>query len=416
IHNGQAHRLREFFSKNEAREHVTNLLDKMTAFSETLRICGSYEVTEKALKDLGAAIKTYELYLNLRLKKLLDKTTELSESLKNCKDGETAETVLKELAFAVTEYNDTANVKEPVNFNEICFTKLLPKIKAEYQDVLTETTPVGVIRWCLKRGFLQQAVTFYAEWLPRYLEEAGYIQVLDRILIRECKENSILYSHWTNFLFRTYLPKESKKGGVNKEDLNLHKDLLPVLVNGEAEKVIEALDGRNEKLENFILYIQNFREEHPVENVAEIITQLSPNDLIRKLMEAITPSGATFPKFVASRVNNERNTERVLIKALASLPKNKIKYFYDYDENDFLGDNVVRKSRSRRDVFEILLNNKTIITTLNEENLLNFIESYCLIVRGLRNKIAHAAADSGTIENQDDILNIMKESLSFIDG
>ncbi|MBR3623030.1 MAG: TM1812 family CRISPR-associated protein, partial [Selenomonadaceae bacterium] len=386
IHNGQTHRLREFFSKNEAREHVTNLLDKMTAFSETLRICGSYNVTEKALKDLSAAVKNYELYLNLRLKKLLDKTTELSESLKNCADGETAEAVLRELTGAVAEYRDSANVKEPVDFNELYFTRLLPKIKAEYQDVLTEITPMGIIRWCLKRGFLQQAVTFYAEWLPRYLEEAGYIQVLDRILIRECKENSILYSHWTHFLFRTYLPKESIKGGVNQADLNLHKDLLPVFVNGEAEKVIEALDGRNEKLENFVLYIRNFSEEHPVETVANVITELPPNDLIRKLMEAITPNGAKFDKFVTSRINNERNTERVLIKALATLPKNKIKYFYDYDENDFLGDNVVRKSRSRREVFEILLKNKTIITTLNEEKLLNFVESYGLIVRGLRNK------------------------------
>ncbi|MBO6178879.1 MAG: TM1812 family CRISPR-associated protein [Selenomonadaceae bacterium] len=415
VFNGNTRKLRKFFSANEARDHLKNLLEKMTAFSDTLRICGSYEVTEKALTDLSDAVKNYELYLNLRLKKLLDKTTKLSEILKNCADSDTAEAVLKELADAVNEYKNPASIKETVDLNELYFTEFLSKIKREYQDVLTESTPIDIIRWCLKRGFLQQAVTFYAEWLPRYLKESGRLKVLNKSVIEDCKENSGAWSHWTNYLFRNYLPKGTLKPNVDQDDLNLHKELLQVYRSGEINKVLTALNGRNEKLESLLLYIRDFCENHTAETAPEAITKLPPDDMIRKLMQAIIPGKIKFERFVSSRIKNEKNVEQVLIKALAALPKNRIQYFYDCNEKTLPAANVWRKLKSRREVFDIMLKNKIIATTLNEDKLLNFVQSYDLIVKGLRNKIAHAVADSNTMENQDDIINIISESLDFID-
>lgn len=61
-----------------------------------------------------------------------------------------------------------------------------------------------------------------------------------------------------------------------------------------------------------------------------------------------------------------------------------------------------------------MLQNELITTSLPKDNLLNFIERYEMFVEELRNKFAHASADSGTIEGKEDIIDAIEESLDFI--
>ena len=65
--------------------------------------------------------------------------------------------------------------KSLISEQEEFFGKLLPTIEKEYADVLkysgkhTVDNIPKIIKWCAQKGFLQQAVTLYTEWMPIFV-------------------------------------------------------------------------------------------------------------------------------------------------------------------------------------------------------------------------------------------------------
>ena len=83
--------------------------------------------------------------------------------------------VLEDLKHALDEFSQHNIAAD--SLKEKAFSLMLDTIKKAYEDILKYAEDeeaalyYEMIRWCLKNGFTQQAMTLYVEWMPVYLEE-----------------------------------------------------------------------------------------------------------------------------------------------------------------------------------------------------------------------------------------------------
>lgn len=183
---GDVSQIKEYFKNRENNsESLNKVLTAMENLSETIKVCGSYSSMTNTLDTLAKAIQEYQQF-----------------------------------------YEEN---KQNLSEQEVFFGKLLPTIRNEYQDIMpTEgktATPVEIIKWCVKRSFLQQATVFYTEWLPDYLINNKLVEVRKWDIIQTCQEKKLPWSTWQVYFFRNYYTKEKeqKRSEVFKELLKYRK-------------------------------------------------------------------------------------------------------------------------------------------------------------------------------------------------
>ena len=77
---------------------------------------------------------------------------------------------------------------------------------------------------------------------------------------------------------------------------------------------------------------------------------------------------------------------------------------------------VEDKAGYRRKIFEFLLKKRLITAKISQKKLLDFVESYERLVNKIRNKFAHANSDRGVVEEKNDIIKEIEESVFYICG
>lgn len=108
------------------------------------------------------------------LKKLLHAMHRYSDVMQICQ-VDAIKSVLEDLKHALDEFSQHNIAAD--SLKEKAFSLMLDTIKKAYEDILRYAEGeeaalyYEMIRWCLKNGFTQQAMTLYVEWMPVYLEE-----------------------------------------------------------------------------------------------------------------------------------------------------------------------------------------------------------------------------------------------------
>ena len=108
------------------------------------------------------------------LKKLLHAMHRYSDVMQICQ-VDAIKSVLEDLKHALDEFSQHNIAAD--SLKEKAFSLMLDTIKKAYEDILKYAEDeeaalyYEMIRWCLKNGFTQQAMTLYVEWMPVYLEE-----------------------------------------------------------------------------------------------------------------------------------------------------------------------------------------------------------------------------------------------------
>ena len=108
------------------------------------------------------------------LKKLLHAMHRYSDVMQICQ-VDAIKSVLADLKHALDEFSQHNIAAD--SLKEKAFSLMLDTIKKAYEDILKYAEGeeaalyYEMIRWCLKNGFIQQAMTLYVEWMPIYLEE-----------------------------------------------------------------------------------------------------------------------------------------------------------------------------------------------------------------------------------------------------
>lgn len=70
---------------------------------------------------------------------------------------------------------------EYVDANDKLFATLLPTIKESYNKILGPHDDLDIIVWCVKQGYLQQAMTLYTERVPEYISANGFYKLNGKI-------------------------------------------------------------------------------------------------------------------------------------------------------------------------------------------------------------------------------------------
>lgn len=115
------------------------------------------------------------------LKGLLSAMENFSESIKLCQYGEFKEAI-RELGDNIKLFLQKldAQIDAQIDANDRLFSTMLPIIQKSYKPLLASDNDLEIIDWCVKRGYLQQAMTLYTERVPEFIFAKGLLAVSDR--------------------------------------------------------------------------------------------------------------------------------------------------------------------------------------------------------------------------------------------
>lgn len=169
---GSATQINEYFEQNKISSSVTmqQVLAAMDDFSEKLKICSSQENMLESIENLSKVLDSYDSKL--------------------ARDN-----------------------------REKFFATMLPGIKDKYAIILGERKVnkkgkiyykskniFSLIYWAAEKGFLQQALTYYTEWIPKYLvDKKGWLVPNNGFQKSSAEfDGNKKFNTWYDYLFTTY--------------------------------------------------------------------------------------------------------------------------------------------------------------------------------------------------------------------
>lgn len=379
---GNVSQIQKYFESKEKISWCLNcLLDCMEDFSETIRICGSYNSMIEVLARLSDSIKSYDNFL-------------------------------KENKGSLCE-------------QELFFAKLLPKIKIEYMDIMPHdkksATPIQIIRWCAKRKFLQQAVVFYTEWLPDYLIKSKLVEVTKKEIIDECEKAKMEWSSWPIYLFRNYvIPQKKSEQQVSSinitSDKLTYEDLQKLLKsNLSADEIKVKVKNKNAKFEMFIQNIIKFNKKVTWGNFAQKVKALSDDDPIKRILKKTAPPKVSFTNYLDRRIKELMSATDVILTSMEYSGKALCNELFDLDSINKKVNTPEEKGENRVKTFEDLLKSNSLKTKIPENDLLEFIGQYSEYVNQWRNIFSHAVSKDSDKEKNISITKAILNSIALID-
>lgn len=379
---GNVSQIQKYFESKEKISWCLNcLLDCMEDFSETIRICGSYNSMIEVLARLSDSIKSYDNFL-------------------------------KENKGSLCE-------------QELFFAKLLPKIKIEYMDIMPDdkksATPIQIIRWCAKRKFLQQAVVFYTEWLPDYLIKSKLVEVTKKEIIDECEKAKMEWSSWPIYLFRNYvIPQKKSEQQVSSinitSDKLTYEDLQKLLKsNLSADEIKVKVKNKNAKFEMFIQNIIKFNKKVTWGNFAQKVKALSDDDPIKRILKKTAPPKVSFTNYLDRRIKELMSATDVILTSMEYSGKALCNELFDLDSINKKVNTPEEKGENRVKTFEDLLKSNSLKTKIPENDLLEFIGQYSEYVNQWRNTFSHAVSKDSDKEKNISITKAILNSIALID-
>lgn len=379
---GNVSQIQKYFESKEKISWCLNcLLDCMEDFSETIRICGSYDSMIEVLARLRESIKNYDNFLKANKGSLCEQ--------------------------------------------ELFFAKLLPKIKIEYMDIMPDdkksATPIQIIRWCAKRKFLQQAVVFYTEWLPDYLIKSKLVEVTKKEIIDECEKAKMEWSSWPIYLFRNYvIPQKKSEQQVSSinitSDKLTYEDLQKLLKsNLSADEIKVKVKNKNAKFEMFIQNIIKFNKKVTWGNFAQKVKALSDDDPIKRILKKTAPPKVSFTNYLDRRIKELMSATDVILTSMEYSGKALCNELFDLDSINKKVNTPEEKGENRVKTFEDLLKSNSLKTKIPENDLLEFIGQYSEYVNQWRNTFSHAVSKDSDKEKNISITKAILNSMALID-
>lgn len=182
-------------------EDVTNIHDlmQMAAGAEAFVTYGKIDVLKKYFAKYVSSES---------LKALLIAMEKFADALGLCRSG-----MLVEAAKGLRRAMDDFSNSQPECLQEILFQDLLlQRVEKEYKIIGDGSDRLALIKWCLQKDFLQQAMTLYTEWVPDVIVEKKIFYTDDESVKNECKVNK--FTPWSKTLLSHYVCSTAKCSNV----------------------------------------------------------------------------------------------------------------------------------------------------------------------------------------------------------
>lgn len=339
---GSAEALNEYFGDNPPPA-ANDLLAAMNRFDEAIKICRTSAI-EDELKNLGQHIRTFREHPDKDLKSEL-------------------------------------------------FAKIIDTIEREYGKLIGGATErLEIIRWCMSKGFWQQAMTLCTEWLPDELVARKICTPKDSAVIRLCESKSRDKKRtWQQYFIIDY--KIADKNSDVKECGN---ELRNILNRSAPSKICDA--------EIFAELKKFFREHAQAEN---FFTQCKYRVINFNAFKQ------RYPKLAAAlqTIYDMRRADPAYKKNfygfldtidfakipmfLSTMPEEKLFELFKIDRDQMQAlkstDNAANAWEARAKEYRTMFEQKIIRTALDVDAALKFLQGYYELRRD-RNQINHADA------------------------
>lgn len=165
-------------------------------------------------------------------KNLLTTMRSFTDAVRICRTGKIAP-LAHELQKALKDFEDSG----AVSLQEKIFLRILEVFKSEYGSLLKDDfTRLDIIRWCVDKGYLQQAMTLCTEWIPEEIVSRKIFYpaaAIEDVCLKTKKD----YQSWQQYFLIVYAPSQTAQNTIslaNHHCLNLNKKAI-------AKKLREAV-------------------------------------------------------------------------------------------------------------------------------------------------------------------------------
>ena len=237
------------------------------------------------------SVKALDIYykdkkISEPLRKLLTAMRNFADAIKLCHYWK--------FRFAIENLHDAVRDFKPApnDLQDILMERFIKRIRKNYAKLidLRDLDDLRVIRWCLKNGYLQQALTLYTERIPEYLGEKNFLGqsedkakiLTDKVAKDEMGRNRFFY------LFSEIKPKEEHwKNIVTKYQRHLKNYAWPAV----RKKIFDFEEWANKLDKELNKQKVSVKDELGLRPLIDTLTQISPklNSSTSKLINELLP-------------------------------------------------------------------------------------------------------------------------------
>ena len=195
---------------NRYEEQVENVNDIYRMFN---LISGADEFinvgsTREIMAYMEGAKQTAETKL------LLETMRDFTNAVRICRTGKIAP-LAKKLQEALRNFEQAG----AVSLQEKIFLRILEVFKWEYGSLLKEDfTNFDIIRWCVEKGYLQQAMTLCSEWIPGEIVGRRIFYPVKDSIIAECNRQKANYQTWQQYFLNALTVERWQRKASLKTD------------------------------------------------------------------------------------------------------------------------------------------------------------------------------------------------------
>ncbi|MCH3914450.1 MAG: TM1812 family CRISPR-associated protein [Acidaminococcaceae bacterium] len=364
-------------------DDVTNIYDlfQLIAGMESFTKYGKTEVLETYLKKS-------EENLSDKLTVLLKAMKQFADDLQLCRSG-----ALRSAAHNLKSAIDNYKLYKPGNMQERLFQKLLRVFEREYSDILNEKRhSLDIIKWCLNKNFLQQALTFYTEWIPEYIVDQKIFYPGNSQVIESCQEKTVEYTPWQKYFLLNFKPDEMSA----YDDCNMLK-IFRETMKRKGQDDNSMIDPRllqNKKVMQIFNEINKFpslkNRIHITKGNAIQECELPVLSNVLNIIYENNKKGITYRSSFTEFLNNINKTK--IYNSLSGMPEQQLYETFAFTSTiikDKKKVSIEKKQDNRKKELIKLIENKDAASNCGENAWLEILNDY-MRVRDLRNTINHA--------------------------
>ena len=386
-------------------EEVKNIYDLFQLISgvEEFINFGSVKVLQEYYKNQTENISD-------ALQNLLDAMKNFAEAIKLCRYGQFKNSVEK-LHDAINDFSADEN-----NLNDILMARLIEKIKQQYENLIATRgqDDLKIIRWCIEKGYLQQALTLYTERVPEYIGEKFIsIDSEEEKKLFQSVKNDVRNKYF--YLFNNYLLDSpdlmSYSIKVQNQIRDMNKKYFLLLKTDAVQKIIKGIFDYKTFSERLFEEMKLMTDLFNVENLldeSKLHSRLNElNELKQKFIDTSSPRLDAFRKIIDSLNLNpseplEKRT-KIFLNKLSQMTMNDFRKIFPTFEVEI---KILR--------LQFMLNNKIFSLRISTTDFLSIMEKY-FVLKDERNHSNHARNDIGEFETAQDLENFMLEGLDEIE-
>lgn len=150
---------------------------------------------EKRFTKRKESDEKYDPVIFQDIKKCINKLQKIADDMQLCRTEQIIDNFYESESIrdVLNKFKDTyANEKDP---DSKIFLSVIENIRSEYNDIYNNPNPnkflnlPKIIKWCIDKDYIQQALTLCSEKLPQYFIESGILCISDKL--RDCIQENI---------------------------------------------------------------------------------------------------------------------------------------------------------------------------------------------------------------------------------